>query len=90
MTVYKETIEVKSNGKTPTYIDITKDVRRVIEESGIKNGICAVISPHTCLLYTSFNDGGIDQCNKKNPKASHLMGIDRDDHSTDSIRNTKW
>ena len=37
-----------------------------------------------------FNDGGIDQCNKKNPKASHLMGIDRDDHSTDSIRNTKW
>ena len=37
-----------------------------------------------------FNDGGIDQCSKKNPKASHLMGIDRDDHSTDSIRNTKW
>ena len=52
MAVYKETIEVKSHGKTPTYIDITKDVRRVIEESGIKNGICAVISPHTtCSVF---------------------------------------
>ena len=47
-----KTIEVKSHGKTPTYIDITKDVRRVIEESGIKNGICAVISPHTtCSVF---------------------------------------
>ena len=45
MAVYKETIEVKSHGKTPTYIDITKDVRRVIEESGIKNGICVGIVP---------------------------------------------
>lgn len=44
MAVYKETIEVKSHGKTPTYIDITKDVRRVIEESGIQNGICAAMS----------------------------------------------
>lgn len=52
MAVYKETIEVKSHGKTPTYIDITKDVRRVIEESGIQNGICAVISPHiTCSVF---------------------------------------
>ena len=30
MAVYKETIEVKSHGKTPTYIDITKDVRRAV------------------------------------------------------------
>ncbi len=52
MAVYKETIEVKSHGKPPTYIDITKDVRRVIEESGIQNGICAVISPHTtCSVF---------------------------------------
>ena len=36
-----------------------------------------------------FNDGGIDQCNKKNPKASHLMGIDRNNDSSDSIGNTK-
>ena len=37
-----------------------------------------------------LNDSGIDHGNKKNPKASHLMGIDRDDHSTDTVRNTKW
>lgn len=54
-------------GKTPTYIDITKDVRRVIEESGIQNGICAVISPHTtCSVFFEefchdYNEDGIEQ-----------------------------
>ena len=52
MAVYKETIKVQSHGKTPTYVDVTKDVRRVIEESGIQNGICVVISPHTtCSVF---------------------------------------
>ena len=37
-----------------------------------------------------LNDSGIDHGNNKNPKASHLMGIDRDDHSTDTVRYTKW
>ena len=47
MAVYKETIKVESHGKTPTYINITPEVKRVIEESGLQNGICTVISPHT-------------------------------------------
>ncbi|MBQ3392441.1 MAG: YjbQ family protein [Lachnospiraceae bacterium] len=52
MAVYKETIQVKSHGGTPSYINITPDVRRVIEESGIKEGICVVISPHTtCSVF---------------------------------------
>ena len=64
MAVYKETIKVKSHGGTPSYINITGDVRRVIEESGIKSGICAVISPHTtCSVFFEefvhdFNEAG--------------------------------
>lgn len=64
MAVYKETIKVKSHGGTPSYINITDDVRRVIEKSGIKSGICAVISPHTtCSVFFEefvhdFNEAG--------------------------------
>lgn len=52
MTVYKEQISVKSHGNTPTYVDITSEVKRIIEVSGIKNGTCTVISPHTtCSVF---------------------------------------
>lgn len=52
MAVYKEQIEVQSHGNTPTYINITPQVRAAIEKSGIQNGICAVISPHTtCSVF---------------------------------------
>ncbi len=52
MTVYKETIALKSHGKTPTYLDITPQVKAAIEKSGIKEGVCFVISPHTtCSVF---------------------------------------
>ena len=52
MAVYKETILLKSHGKTPTYVNITPQVREAIEKSGIQNGICTVISPHTtCFVF---------------------------------------
>lgn len=52
MAVYKEQIEVQSHGTTPTYINITRQVRAVIEKSGIRNGTCTVISPHTtCSVF---------------------------------------
>ena len=37
MAVYKETIMLKSHGKTPTYVNITPQVREAIEKSGIQN-----------------------------------------------------
>ena len=41
MAVYKETITgIMSKGISPTYIDITKQVREIIRKSGIKDGIC--------------------------------------------------
>ncbi len=52
MAVYKEIIQVESHGTTPTYINITPQVKEAIEKSGIKNGICTVISPHTtCSVF---------------------------------------
>lgn len=52
MTVYKEKISLVSHGSTPSYFDITPQVRAAITNSGIRNGICTVISPHTtCSVF---------------------------------------
>lgn len=52
MAVYKKQIELKSHGKTPTYLNITPQVKEAIEKSGIQEGICVVISPHTtCSVF---------------------------------------
>lgn len=64
MAVYKETIQVQSHGKTPTYVNITPQIREAIEKSGIQNGTCTVISPHTtCSVFFEefvhdFNEDG--------------------------------
>ncbi len=47
MKIYKETLKLQSHGGTPSYINITPQVHTAIEQSGIKEGICVVISPHT-------------------------------------------
>ena len=47
MSVYKEQIKIQSHGGTPSYINITPQVKEAIEKSNIKEGICVVISPHT-------------------------------------------
>ena len=52
MTVYREVIKVQSHGVRTSYINVTDQVREVIEKSGIQTGICAVISPHTtCSVF---------------------------------------
>ncbi|MBO4919460.1 MAG: YjbQ family protein [Erysipelotrichaceae bacterium] len=51
--VYREEITgIHSTGGTPTYVNITGQVKEVIRKSGITNGICCVISPHTtCSVF---------------------------------------
>ncbi|MBQ3296012.1 MAG: YjbQ family protein [Erysipelotrichaceae bacterium] len=53
MAVYKEEINnIQSKGTTPTYINITSEVREIIKKSGIKDGVVHVISPHTtCSVF---------------------------------------
>lgn len=53
MKVYRESINVQSAGLHPTFHDVTKDVKAIVEKSGIKNGICVVYSHHTtCSVMT--------------------------------------
>lgn len=47
MTTYLQELTLTSNGKRVTYHDITKDIKKAVKNSGIKNGMCVVQSPHT-------------------------------------------
>ena len=52
MEVYKEHIIVKSHGKTPTFINITSQIRNAIKYSQIKDGIVVITTPHTtCSIF---------------------------------------
>lgn len=52
MSIFKKHLTLTSHGKTPTFINITAELRAAITESGIQEGIAAVISPHTtCAVF---------------------------------------
>ncbi|MBR5049334.1 MAG: YjbQ family protein [Erysipelotrichaceae bacterium] len=53
MTVYREEITgIQSKGVSPTYVNITQEVKDIIARSRIQNGIVNVISPHTtCSVF---------------------------------------
>ena len=52
MKIYKEQINLKSHGGTPTFINITPEVKAAIANSGIQSGIVTIISPHTtCSVF---------------------------------------
>ena len=41
-----KTLSIKTSARTQL-LDITSQVRRVVEESGVKDGLCIVFVPHT-------------------------------------------
>lgn len=47
MKVYREKIEVQSEGLHPTFHDVTAQVREIVKKSGVMNGICVIYSHHT-------------------------------------------
>ena len=52
MKIYKEQIDLRSHGVTPTFINITPQVKEAIAKSGIQSGIVTIISPHTtCSVF---------------------------------------
>jgi len=57
MTVHKGRVVVDTLEGKPTYLDITQQVRDVVRESGVGEGIVAVISQHTtCAVFTEEFD----------------------------------
>jgi thiamine phosphate synthase YjbQ (UPF0047 family) len=47
MKMLKQKFEVQSEGLHPTFHNVTDQVKRIITESGIKEGVCTVYSHHT-------------------------------------------
>ena len=47
MKIFKETVEVQSEGLHPTFHEITARVKSILERSKITDGICIVYSHHT-------------------------------------------
>lgn len=51
--VYRESFNVQSNHKTPTFHDITDKAMEIVTRSGVQNGIAVVYSRHTtCCVIT--------------------------------------
>lgn len=52
MTVYRESIPLMSHGGSPSYINVTQQIKEAISKSGVQNGTVTVISPHTtCSVF---------------------------------------
>lgn len=52
MVVYNDELILTSNGNRVSYFEITDKVREIVAKSGVKNGICVVVSPHTtCSVF---------------------------------------
>ncbi|HFI0257039.1 TPA: YjbQ family protein [Streptococcus suis] len=47
MKMYKQVFTVETQANKTTYIDITPNLRQIVKESGISNGLLAVLTPHT-------------------------------------------
>lgn len=52
MKVFREALEVQSAGGRPSFHQITDQVRRVVENSHVKDGICLVYTHHTTCSVT--------------------------------------
>lgn len=53
MTVFHDKIALHSHDHLPCFHDVTVGVKKAIEKSGVKNGICLVYSHHTtCCVIT--------------------------------------
>ncbi|MBS5744568.1 MAG: YjbQ family protein [Cutibacterium avidum] len=78
MTVHTDTIQVRSKAGRPTYFEITNDVRRIITESGIKNGICTVASTHTtCSVFFEEYCHDVDFAGDEYLQADLNEGLDK-------------
>jgi secondary thiamine-phosphate synthase enzyme len=51
-----------STSKRNELVDITKEVRKIVERGGIKEGICAVYCPHTTAAITINEGADPDVC----------------------------
>lgn len=62
--VVQKELEVQSRGWIPTFHDISKEVQKIVEDSGVKNGTVTVASHHTtCSVMVQETSHDIDSFN---------------------------
>ena len=61
MKVYQKEISVRSSSHRQL-IDITREISKIVSESGIKNGLCHVFVPHaTAAIIANESESGLMQ-----------------------------
>lgn len=59
--VVQKELELQSRGWVPTFHDVTKEVLEVVQESGVLNGTCNLVSHHTtCSVIIQESSHDID------------------------------
>ena len=76
--VYRETFQVQSNHKMPTFHDVTEQTREITARSGIKNGIAVVYSRHTtCCVITEEEAFDMSMTGLKTLQQDFVEALDR-------------
>ncbi|MCI6274887.1 MAG: YjbQ family protein [Coriobacteriaceae bacterium] len=71
MAIYKDRVVVETLADKPTYVDVTDEVRGIVEASGIKEGVVFCISQHTtCAVFTEEFDHDL------NPSGDTFLQVD--------------
>ncbi|MEO0138774.1 MAG: secondary thiamine-phosphate synthase enzyme YjbQ [candidate division WOR-3 bacterium] len=71
-----KTLNIRTN-KRNELVDITYEVRRVVKESGVKEGICVLYCPHTTAALTI------------NENADPSVGVDISQHLSELVPENK-
>lgn len=59
MAIYYDKIKVMTAAHHPTFDDITEGVKKIVQDSGVKNGLLTVYSQHTtCSIVTQEPSSG--------------------------------
>ena len=77
-----KTINVKTAIRTE-FVNITSDIKKVVSESGVTNGVCYIYVPHTTAGLT-INEGAdpsvvkdmISTLNKQIPQSTHYLHLE--------------
>lgn len=60
--VLQKELELQSRGWIPTFHDVSKEVREIVETSGVQNGTCSIVSHHTtCSVMVQESSHDIDK-----------------------------
>ena len=76
--VYRESFNVESNDKMPTFHDVTDKAREIVIRSGIQNGLAVVYSRHTtCCVITEEDAFDMSMTGLKTLQQDFIEALER-------------